>query len=98
MTYGLFSHQNRGGAGVVVSKRSGPYADRGTWIHPDLSINLAQWCSAKIAWHVSKWVREWLTTGRTPALPDINTRTRHEPACRTPRECQLATFLKIPHK
>lgn len=30
----------------------------GTWIHPDLGIELAKWCSPSFSWQVSKWVRE----------------------------------------
>lgn len=42
---------------------------RGTWIHPDMAVNLAQWCSAKFAVAVSRWVRDWLTTGKAPTPP-----------------------------
>jgi hypothetical protein len=31
---------------------------RGTWVHPDVAVNLAQWLSARFAVLVSKWVRE----------------------------------------
>lgn len=34
---------------------------QGTWVHPDVAINLAQWASAKFAVMVSRWVRDWLT-------------------------------------
>ena len=43
--------------------------DQGTWAHPDIAVHLAQWCSAKFAVMVSRWVREWLTTGRAPMKP-----------------------------
>jgi len=36
---------------------------QGTWIHPDLAIQLAQWISPKFALQVSKWVRTLFTTG-----------------------------------
>lgn len=32
----------------------------GTWAHPDIAIQFAQWCSATFALQVSRWVREWL--------------------------------------
>ena len=48
---------------LVESNRSGAYADRGTWIHPDLAVNLATWCSAKFAVSVSRWVYDRLTAG-----------------------------------
>lgn len=33
----------------------------GTWAHPDIAIQFAQWCSPTFALQVSRWVREWLT-------------------------------------
>ena len=36
---------------------------QGTWVHPQVAINLAQWLSPKFAVQVSKWVFEW-TTGQ----------------------------------
>ena len=30
------------------------------WVHPELAINLAQWCSPKFAVAVAMWVREWM--------------------------------------
>jgi hypothetical protein len=35
----------------------------GTWIHPDLAVQLAQWISPVFAIQVSGWVRELVTTG-----------------------------------
>jgi hypothetical protein len=35
---------------------------QGTWIHPDLGINLAQWCSPSFGLQVSKWVKELIIT------------------------------------
>ena len=46
---------------VTVEGRKG-----GTWAHPDIAIQFAQWCSPAFALQVSRWVREWLTTGRSP--------------------------------
>jgi len=36
----------------------------GTFIHPDLAIQIAQWCSPSFAIQVSRWVRELLLTGK----------------------------------
>ncbi|MEK7674684.1 MAG: KilA-N domain-containing protein [Verrucomicrobiota bacterium] len=33
---------------------------QGTWVHPDIAINLAQWLSPKFAVAVSRWVRDWM--------------------------------------
>jgi KilA-N domain len=32
---------------------------QGTWVHPYIAVNLAQWLSAKFAVKVSKWVTDW---------------------------------------
>lgn len=37
---------------------------QGTWIHPDLGLNLAQWCSPNFSAQVSKWLRELIYTGK----------------------------------
>jgi hypothetical protein len=39
---------------------------QGTWVHPDVAINLGQWCSPKFAVAVSQWVREWATGKSKP--------------------------------
>ncbi|WP_462254191.1 KilA-N domain-containing protein [Ferruginibacter sp.] len=38
---------------------------QGTWVHPQVAINLAQWASPKFAVAVSKWVFEWMN-GNVP--------------------------------
>lgn len=35
----------------------------GTWVHPQVSIHLAQWLSPKFAVQVTKWVAEWMAGG-----------------------------------
>lgn len=37
---------------------------QGTWVHPNLGIHLAQWCSPSFSLQISKWVRELLITGK----------------------------------
>ena len=51
-------------SGLVETKRGGNNkSDQGSWIHPDLSIQLAQWISPKFAIQVSKWVRTLFNKG-----------------------------------
>ena len=38
----------------------------GTWVHPQVAINLGQWCSPQFAVLVSKWVYEWMQEGKAP--------------------------------
>lgn len=57
---------------LVISLKGGTRELQGTWVHPDVSINLGQWCSPKFAVAVSQWVREWLRDSKgidTDALP-----------------------------
>lgn len=49
---------------LIVTVTVGRNENRGTWVHPDVAINLGQWCSPKFAVAVTKWVREW-TTGKS---------------------------------
>ena len=41
----------------------------GTWGHPDIAIQFAQWLDRGFALQVSRWVREWMTTGNNPIQP-----------------------------
>ena len=55
---------------LVFTVIRGPNEGRGTWVHPDVAINLGQWCSPRFAVAVSQWVREWLgSRGKAPTLP-----------------------------
>jgi hypothetical protein len=51
---------------LVHSVRGGKKNAQGTWVHPLVAVNLAQWCSASFAVQVAKWVIEWATTGTNP--------------------------------
>ena len=33
---------------------------RGTWVHPQIAINLGQWASPRFAVEVSKWIFDWM--------------------------------------
>jgi hypothetical protein len=48
---------------VIHIIKTGPNDKRGSWIHPDLAVQLAQWISPSFALQVSKWVRELALTG-----------------------------------
>lgn len=57
---------------LVVVKRGAPEAGGGTWLHPDLAMQLAQWCNKSFALQVSKWVREWITSAHSPSQLEID--------------------------
>lgn len=44
---------------IVISKRGGNYI--GTWVHPDVAIDLAAWCSPKFQVAVAKLVRRYMS-------------------------------------
>jgi KilA-N domain len=48
---------------LIQTLKGGDISRQGSWVHPDVAINLAQWLSPKFAVLVSKWVREWLSGG-----------------------------------
>ncbi|ELI6456118.1 KilA-N domain-containing protein [Flavobacterium psychrophilum] len=45
---------------LVQQIKGGIPSFQGTWVHPQVAINLAQWASPKFAVFVSKWVFEWM--------------------------------------
>lgn len=51
---------------LIQTFKGGNPQNQGTWVHPDVAINLAQWLSPKFAVQVSRWVREWMNGGSTP--------------------------------
>lgn len=51
---------------IIQKITTGPNEYRGTWVHPQVAINLAQWCSPVFAVQVSQFVTEWMQ-GNNPA-------------------------------
>jgi hypothetical protein len=49
---------------IEVYRGNSSKYSQGTWIHPDLGLNLAQWCSTNFSAQVSKWLRELIYTGK----------------------------------
>jgi len=52
--------------GLILSRRGSPSSGGGTWLHPDLAIQAAQWCSKPFAIQVSRWVHEWMVSAHNP--------------------------------
>ena len=57
---------------IIQSVKGGPADQQGTWVHPQIAINLAQWLSPEFSVQVSKWVFEWIsgTASKRSKLPD----------------------------
>jgi len=64
---------------------------QGTWVHPLVAINLAQWCSPQFAVFVSKLVMQWMQTGAKP------TKKLRTPKVLTPAEQHLKQ-LRLTHR
>lgn len=47
--------------GLVQSRAGSPENGGGTWVHPQVAINLAQWLSGEFAVRVSQWVYDWMS-------------------------------------
>jgi len=50
---------------IVQPILTGPNDMRGTWVHPQVAVHLAQWLSPEFAVKVSQWVVEWMS-GKDP--------------------------------
>jgi hypothetical protein len=50
---------------IDVKRGNSTEFEQGSWIHPDLAVQLAQWISPQFALRVSRWVREIVITGET---------------------------------
>ena len=48
---------------IDIKKGGNDLSLQGSWIHPDLAVQLAQWISPLFALKVSKWIRELAITG-----------------------------------
>lgn len=57
---------------VDINKGGNDKTTQGSWIHPDLAIQLSMWISPQFAIKVSRWVREIAITGKTQFVPKSN--------------------------
>lgn len=70
---------------------------QGTWVHPQVAVNLAMWLSPKFAVLVSKWVHEWLTGKHVPTkLPYHLEHLRKYPTFKPERVAEM--FVDAPPK
>lgn len=56
---------------LTQSIRGGDPRLQGTWVHPQVAIHLAQWCSAEFAVKVSQWVYDWMSGKGAPAKAEL---------------------------
>ncbi len=53
------------GVSTLISVTKEGKGKQGTWIHPQVAIHLAQWCSPEFAVVVSGWIFKLMTEGPT---------------------------------
>jgi hypothetical protein len=56
---------------LIQIVKGGISKNQGTWVHPYVAINLAQWCSPKFAVMVTGWVFELLDKGTVSLDPKL---------------------------
>jgi hypothetical protein len=52
--------------GLIQTQKGGKPQEQGTWVHPDIAVDLAKWLSPQFRVIVNRWVREWLTQQSQP--------------------------------
>jgi hypothetical protein len=63
---------------------TGPLASRGTWVHPQVAIHLAAWCSSEFAVKVTALVVRYLTGKITAGESEAAARVVNQRATRVP--------------
>jgi hypothetical protein len=74
---------------IDVKKGNSKLFTQGSWIHPDLAVQLAQWISPKFAIKVSRWTRELLITGSV----SIDSKKTNEELNRLQKQLQENTLV-----
>lgn len=46
---------------LIQTLRGGDVSVQGTWVHPQVAVNLATWLSPEFAVRVSQWVYDWMS-------------------------------------
>ena len=54
---------------VQIIRGRGDKLEQGTWVHPQVAINLGQWLSPHFAVKVSQWVFDWMVGKTQPYMP-----------------------------
>jgi len=55
---------------MVVTFRGGN-SQQGTWVHPEVAVDLAAWISVEFRILVNRWVREWVSKGSNSITPIV---------------------------
>ena len=84
---------------LIFSKRGSPESGGGTWLHPDLAIQLAQWCNPAFAIQVSRWIQDWIVNSQNPVasqadLDRIKYRSNLKDEARLRMTSQVKAYLE----
>ncbi len=63
--------------GLIRTRQGGEPSRQGTWVHPQVAIYLAMWCSAEFAVQVRGWVEQWYGNPAPPAQRSVAVLSRH---------------------
>lgn len=55
--------------GLIQIRKGGKPGEQGTWVHPDVAVDLAQWLSPQFRIMVNRWIREWMSGQSQPPEP-----------------------------
>ena len=55
---------------MQVVRGRGDRVEQGTWVHPQVAINLGQWLSPEFAVQVSQWVFDWMMGKASGYMPE----------------------------
>ena len=72
---------------LVITVQGGTPLLQGTWVHPDVAVNLGQWCSPRFAVAVAQWVREWMNGRPQRAILPAHIRRYLRNRGKVPPEC-----------
>ena len=80
---------------LVISRGTGPYEERGSWVHPQVALHLAQWCSPKFAVWVTHWLYDWMKGQPAAPVLDMNDPAALRNALRQQLDAHDATVQQL---
>lgn len=58
---------------LVQIQKGGIHENQGTWVHPEVGVDLAQWLNVHLRIQVNRWTVELMTTGKVEIQPQVPT-------------------------
>ena len=83
---------------LIIIKKGGDAKFQGSWIHPDLAVQLAQWISPTFSLKVSRWVREIAITGTVKAGKELSNKQLLEFQNKIKQDKENFKLLENKHK